>query len=700
VSALEGGHKFICEDVLRYIKTGLSGLDEEEADTLETYLRVWNISPSHFKKDEDFTMNPDGYVDSTPDEYTLKVVNSARSKVFICLDSLRENLSRCQTVKDYCTAVFNLLTDIRNTGGYEEIYDGQDGEALELLCDMLDSFVSFGGDEKITGERFVTLVKSCSKNYEYAHIPAKSDEVRFADVSLMRAFGTKYVILLGANSGIFPSNVSDSGLITQNERKLLQSVGIELSENAEDSVYDELFLAYSALCSASDGAFALYSAKNLSGEDLYPSVIVTSAEKITGKNPVCFDREKLSVSFAGNDYLFDELSLLGKGKKRNTLIKYFSTLPEYSKKLDMLLNCFSQQDRLEAETLRRIYGGSLITSYSRLEKFRGCPFSHFCTYTLKLKPEPVAALGPAEAGSVMHSVLEHLVPLLCKADENGSYPDEEQAKALVKELLSGHLINISHTDTESLPKRFVYLYTRLSRLLCTLACNIVRELRVSKFKPCDFELNISSGGDISPVPIDIGNGCTLYITGQIDRVDVYEKDGNRYLRVIDYKTGKKSFKMKDIQKGFNLQMLLYLEALRQRGEERYGGTIIPAGVLYSNVVSSIRTMALGEDIKEASCALTAPVSSGVFLDDEDILFAMDSSGDRMYLPVTQKNSNETLKSLEELGALLDFASLTASELAKEVRSGLKTPTPFDGKNEGIDIDPCAYCEVKSICTRQ
>ncbi len=697
LSALEGASGFACEDVIRYIKTGLSGLDEEEADTLETYLRVWNITPSHFKRDEDFTMNPDGYVDSTPDEYTLRVVNSARSKVFVCLDSFNRNLARCVQIRDYCTAVYNLLEDIKNIGEREEIYDGADGEALELLCGMLDSFVNFGSQERITRERFTALFKNCSGSYEYAHIPAKSDEVRFSDVTLMRSSGVKHMIVLGANSGIFPKGSSDSGLISNSERRMLKQAGVDLGEDENDEVFDELFLALSAVCCASDSCRIVFSGKNLSGENLYPSVIVSAVEKITGNSPVMFKDDGAACSFAGDEYLFDELSSLPDGAKRNTLIKYFASKEEYRTRLDSLLNSFTQKERLDAETLRLIYGNTLITSYSRLEKFRGCPFSHFCTYTLKLKPEPVAALGPSEAGSVMHSVLEHLVPLLCKEDENGTYPDEEKAKELVKKLLSEHLGNISQQGSDSLPKRFVYLYNRLSRLLETLACNIVRELRVSRFKPMDFELNISAGGDISPVPIDIGGGCTLYIVGQIDRVDVYEKDGMRYIRVIDYKTGKKAFKMKDIEKGFNLQMLLYLEAIRQRGSERYGGEIVPSGVLYSNVVSSLQNLSLGEDIKQAAGTLTAPVSSGVFLDDEEILFAMDSSENRIYLPVTEKNSTETLRSLEKMGELLDFASVTAASLAKEIRSGLKTASPFDGKREGLDIDPCSYCDMKTIC---
>ena len=331
----------------------------------------------------------------------------------------------------------------------------------------------------------------------------------------------------------------------------------------------------------------------------------------------------------------------------------------------------------------------------------GCPFSHFCTYVLRLRPEPVASLGPAEAGSVMHKILEELVPVLCTS-ENGVYPDENRAKELVSELLCRHLSRIAHTDVEKLPKRFVYLYNRLSKLLFEISVNIVRELRVSKFVPSGFEVNISKDADVKPVPIDMGDGKTLYITGQIDRVDTYEKDGTTYIRIIDYKTGKKTFKLADIKCGFNLQMLLYLSAVTNPKNTAFGENTVPAGVLYSNVVSSAYSVVAGkDDLKEAAERTTGPVASGIFIDDNEILMAMDPTENSIYLPIGRKNGEASKKdavtSLEEMGQLLSFASETASALAKEMMNGNKAIIPFDGKSVGVDIDPCKYCDMSNVC---
>lgn len=702
ISALEGASTFSSSSVIRYVKTGLSGLDEQEADLFETYVKTWDISPSLMKNDEDWTMNPDGYVDSIPDEHTLGLVNSARKKVLVCLDSLKSNINSAKTVRDFCMAVYNLLEDIKKISGKESFYDGNNGMSKELLFECLDSFASCAPSERITLSRFESLLRNCGKNYDTGHIPSRRNEVRFSSVDLVRCDGAKYVILLGVNSGVFPSSCSGAQLISDEERELLKNEGIVLSESAKELVYDELFLAYSAITGAKQAGFISYLAEDISSSVLYPSVIVNVAQRLCGCKEERFDSADVSGNNLADELLFDEFTAMPDGKQRNTLKEYFSQNDGYSKRISMLSSGMKQSDYLDKSTTDLLYGNTIVTSYSRLEKMVGCPFSHFCTYTLNLKPEPVASLGPAEAGSVMHKILEELVPLLCKQGGDGTYPDEEKAKMLVNELLCRHLSSIAHADISKVPKRFVYLYNRLSRILCEMAVNIVRELKYTKFRPSDFELTISSDAEIKPVPIDLGDGCTLYIAGQIDRVDVYEKDGISYIKIIDYKTGKKVFKLKEIKCGFNLQMLLYLASIMACGKEKYGEKLVPAGVLYSNVVSSALSLAMGiDDIEQKALEVSKPVSSGIFINDEEILLALDSTEDSLYLPIGRKHGEATKKdalaSLEEMGELLDFAMLTAREIAKEIKNGLKSVTPFDGTKMQIDIDACRYCDMLPVC---
>ena len=53
----------------------------------------------------------------------------------------------------------------------------------------------------------------------------------------------------------------------------------------------------------------------------------------------------------------------------------------------------------------------------------------------------------------------------------------------------------------------------------------------------------------------------------MDRVDGWEKDDKLYLRVVDYKSGKKKFDLANVKMGLDIQMLLYLFALEKEGKE-------------------------------------------------------------------------------------------------------------------------------------
>ena len=74
--------------------------------------------------------------------------------------------------------------------------------------------------------------------------------------------------------------------------------------------------------------------------------------------------------------------------RKKALYEYFSGIPEYKEKLEKAKLLGKKPDRLSPEITSALFGESMKTSYSRLEKMAGCPFSYFCTYTLNLSPEP------------------------------------------------------------------------------------------------------------------------------------------------------------------------------------------------------------------------------------------------------------------------------------------------------------------------
>ena len=60
------------------------------------------------------------------------------------------------------------------------------------------------------------------------------------------------------------------------------------------------------------------------------------------------------------------------------------------------------------ENIKKMYGGSLRTSVSRLEQYRRCPFSFHLKYGLKLQEEEEFKIRPLDTGNFMHEVIDEV----------------------------------------------------------------------------------------------------------------------------------------------------------------------------------------------------------------------------------------------------------------------------------------------------
>ena len=233
---------------------------------------------------------------------------------------------------------------------------------------------------------------------------------------------------------------------------------------------------------------------------------------------------------------------------------------------------------------------------------------------------------------------------------------------------------------------------RLKAISLKIITELLREFSDSDFIPEFFELNIGNR-DIPSIKIPLNNGSTISISGIVDRVDVYRSHGKAYLRVIDYKTGNKTFTIEDIKEGLNIQLLLYIFSLTKGNVEKltamFGGTPVAAGITYLSINSSKNKATSLESAGSDANSSEYFKRTGLILNDEEIINAVSKSADNKVLMKTARK-NSFIDS-ENFELLYNHICQILTDIGEEMISGNIQAIP----NE--ETDACKYCRYGTIC---
>ena len=691
-------------NVFRYLKTGIPDISHDECDKLENYVLQWNISGSMWYSDDPWSMSLSGFQADGPDadKESLDEINDIRRRAAFPVIELQSALSDNKTVREKLTDVFRFIEDIRLSdkietiaAEYERSGDYQTADtyrqAWDSIVDAMDQFCAVCGESVFDLKEFLSLWELVLTQYSIGTIPPAVDTVSFGDFERVRKRGTKCLLILGAADDAIPRITNSSGIFSDYERDLLIRTGLSLRLSTSTRIAVDMFDAYSTLMLPEERLVLSWSSSDLKGSEKRPSPVLTQICDCLGITPVYADPSEFRLAAR---IPCVEQALQNPNSAARFLCDYDTELSERLNKVVSSVDPY--RGSLSADSAKALYGNDVSLSASRIEKFYSCRYQYFLKYGLKAKLRAKAELDPIQIGLFLHKVFENSIAEIKEMGGFKAVSDDicaEITRKHVREYVDSVLL-----AAVSRSGRIKYLVDRISSDAVQIMLEMAGEFRASDFNPLDFELSISESESLSSND-DSNLGKQLNTYGIVDRVDGWLHNGRLYLRVIDYKTGKKSFSFTDVWNGVGIQMLIYLFALERNGSKLFNHEIVPAGVLYVPARDAVISVSRGATDLDISKERSKQVRrSGLVLADDDVLNAMENGKDKRYLPVKlDKNGRCTgdyLISLEKLGKLSVHIRKLLDRVGNELLSGSITADPYckSGKN-----DACKFCDYKQFC---
>ena len=706
------------EDVISYAKCALSGIGRDECDEFEMYVNKWQINGRRFTEDGVWNMNPAGYTVKRmkgSDEKLLRIHN-VRERIVRPLSGFAHQMSSATTVKEQATVLLDFLVEIDMEGALEnraktladmgESSLAEENAALwKLICRALDTLVIVLGDAPADAEAFLSQLKVVFSATDIGRIPSYVDQVVVGSADMLRLYEKKHVYLIGVNEGRFPAAVSDRSYFSDRDRRRLTECGLAIEPELEIKGARELYIFSRAFSYATESVTLSYSSSDTRFKAITPAEVIGRISLLTDGAVLPVRIE--SIPLAERLYSPEcALSMMGEmGDDYDSVRDALAELG-YQREIAVCEGDISNSVARLGENI--VTDGTLRLSQTTIDSYVNCPFGYYCRYLIKLKEDERAEFDARSIGSFIHAILENFFRTLSEQGRaSGELTDDERIR-LTREAAEKYIAQLGE-DIINASVRTRIKIDRLCRAALPVVEGLCEEFRQSAFEPRFFELALTNGATATPEPVKLksaGGDVTIY--GIIDRVDAYKRGEDVYLRVIDYKTGKKEFSPEDMAEGSNLQMFLYLKALVESENKKFreslqvgeNGRLIPAGVIY--VKTNVRDVSVDkpDDGIAAEVVKEAQHREGMILDDPDVISAMTLK----YTPVYSKRSpnkisdtkRKFLFSEEGWGDIMQTVEQSVCRVADGIRSGMMDATP---KEDGKGKSPCDFCEFKPICRR-
>lgn len=697
--------KFRTENILKLIKSPLFGLLNYEICDLEDYCVRWGVDGDMWL--EPFTAEPDGV--------GLERINDLRAKVIEPLIKFK-NACKDATAEQISLAFYELLGELKiseQTYSLVKRVSTSDNESdlemsrgLKQLWTMslsaVKSIHNILGKEKISLRSYFDLYELMLSQMKVSSPPQKLDCVRVIDAGHSRIGEVRVVFAAEVNDGIFPSSAKNGGLMTEHEKNLLKlKENILIESNALSDLMHEKLAAYSVLCAPDDRLYVTYSRADLLGNRKRPSSLVREVKEVLGVkeksiNTLPVDFFCTSMKTAYSKYIeHSRDNTAAVSSIRDSLM----VSREYYEKLSALKQANAKEPfRLSKESAKEAFfaGETAEVSPTKLDNYFKCPFMYFCNYGLHLSRSEKLDMDGLNKGLMIHEVLEKAIRTENITPEESRRQflemDEEKITELVENSFNNYYSEVFCGDFGK-TKTFVYRFESMKKQAFNIVKYVQKELAAGSFAPVVTEYKLKNEEGEDHLDLTLKDGRHIVLIGTIDRADILEEDGRKYVRIIDYKFRKHAkFDLGELYCGLNLQMLIYLSILLETGNPiNTDMELHQAGVFYLKLIGDGSDYSADREISEDELYKAACVSAINSFSRKGRISDVAAINQKLDSEIGKTALGNLTMSDPMFTAMRIFAKRKVIEYGDRLLDGDINADPLE--------DICGYCRYSGICGR-
>ncbi|MBJ7541255.1 ATP-dependent nuclease subunit B [Streptococcus sp. SL1232] len=652
-------YRFRTEDVVNLLKTGLYGsFKQDDLDLFEQYLIYADIKgQSKFAKE--FTIAYKG-------EEHLAFVNSMREQIMTPLLTFFKaqkqlGSSLLEKLMTFLRAI-SLPNNLESmVATFSENEQEKHEQVWRTFTGILRQFQTIFGQEKLSLDEFLSLLRSGMLAAQYRVVPASVDVVSVKSYDLVEPHTNKFVFALGMTQSHFPKIAQNRSLISDEERaKVNESTNEHQHFDiiSRENIKKNHFAALSLFNSATDELVLSLPQIVNESEDKESSYLAELASfgvpvLMKGRNRLSTDVEDignykalLSRVIEVNRLAIEEERELSKEEQTfwSVAVRYLRRrLATEGIELPLIKDNMRTKP-VSAEVIETRFPSDqpINLSSSAVTTFYNNQYKYFLQYVLGLQEVETIHPDARNHGTYLHRVFE----VVMKDGSNQPF-DHKLNRA------------IQATNSEDAFK-FVYEEDEESRYSLTVLEDIARS--TATVLQQDAQIQVES--EEEPFELMIANA--IRIRGIIDRVDRLS-DGS--LGVVDYKSSHNTFDIQKFYNGLNPQLVTYMQALRDKKERSESDKIFGAMYLHMQEPKvDLSSVATTEKILEN---LSKELRyRGLFLEEE-----------KGYLANGNYHLNDSVYTQEELDILLAYNKKLFIQAAKDIKKGhfLINPYSEDGK---------------------